>query len=395
VLEYNYSSRIIAPSSVTYAGAGTLRTAGTGSVVFGPGIINVDFSPGALIDVQSGLLTGSSSYGGIWASNQASINIDSGAVFDAVEASPNGAMQIDALTGAGTFQGGFYLNNNAGLSTVTIGVADGSGTFDGSLQNDLDARLGIVKTGTGTETLSGTNTYSGGTVVDGGTLALNGTAGSGSVIVVGGTLAGTGTIAGPVAVDSGGTFYPGAPLGTISISNTLFLAGNTVMAINSGTNSQVVGLSHITYGGLLTITNLGATLAAGNTFPLFSAASYSGSFDAIVANFGDGVTFGFNPTNGTLTILNVVYHPPTVPTNLTCTAISGAITVSWPAIYTGWILQAQKNPASQEGLTTNWADVSGSDTVNSLTFSTTALNSGFFRLRAPSEPSQPLSPPAK
>jgi autotransporter-associated beta strand protein len=377
VLEYDYSSRIIAPASVTYAGSGTLRASGTGNVVFGPGIINLDFSPGALIDVQSGQLTGSSSYGGIWASNQASLNINSGAIFDAVEAGPIGAMQIDALTGAGVFTGGFYGNNNAGLSTVTIGIAGGSGTFSGTLQNDANARLGIIKNGAGTEILSGTNTYSGGTTVYGGTLVINGVVETGGMTVAGGTLAGTGTIATPVAIQSGGTLAPGAPTGALILPSTLSLAGNTGITLDSGLNSEVSDLTQVTYGGMLIINNQGEPLKPGETFTLFSAASSSGNFAAITGNAGNGLAFNFNPTNGILTV---------VPNSLFCVASPGGVTVSWPNAYSGWILQAQKNPTPHVGITTNWMDVSGSDAVNSLSFSTDPLSSCFFRLRPPDAP---------
>ncbi len=379
VLEYNYSYRVLG-SSVTYTGSGTLRETGAGQVVFGPGVINVDFSPGALIDVQSGIFYGSSSYGGIWKSNQASINVAGGATFDAVEAGFAAAMQIDALTGAGTFQGGYFGNANGGLTTLTIGVAGGSGTFSGTLKNDASARLGIVKTGAGTETFSGANnTYSGGTTISNGTLVVNGTAGSGAVIVSGGTLAGVGTIAGPVSVGPAGTIAPGAPLGTLTISNTLTLAGNTLVALNSGANSKIVDLSNVTYGGTLIITNLGGPLSAGNTFTLFSAASSSGNFGDVAGSIGNGLAYSFNPANGVLTVVTTVAGPPT---NIIYTAHSGALTVSWPSSYTGWVLQAQTNPPTM-GLTGHWMDVPGSESVSSMTFTIVPTNSVFFRLRQP------------
>ncbi|HEY1922492.1 MAG TPA: autotransporter-associated beta strand repeat-containing protein, partial [Tepidisphaeraceae bacterium] len=100
-----------------------------------------------------------------------SLNIAGGATFNAVEAGLTATMQIDALTGAGNFLGGYFGNSN-GLSTVTIGVAGGSGTFSGSLQDNPGAHLGIVKTGAGTETFSGSNTYTGGTSVNAGVLVF-------------------------------------------------------------------------------------------------------------------------------------------------------------------------------------------------------------------------------
>jgi autotransporter-associated beta strand protein len=158
----------------TYTGTGTLLKTGAGKLIFGKGsgVLNMNFSSGALIDIEGGILTGSSSYSGNWTSNDASMNIASGATFDAVEAGTAGVVQIGALTGAGTFQGG-YLGNPNNTSTVDIGVADGSGLFSGTLQDDVSAHLSVLKFGTGTETFSGLNTYTGGTSIIGGTLLLN------------------------------------------------------------------------------------------------------------------------------------------------------------------------------------------------------------------------------
>jgi autotransporter-associated beta strand protein len=373
VLQYNYSGRILG-ATTTYTGGGTLRETGTGQVIFGPGVTYVQFSPGALIDVQAGVLYGSSSYGGIWTGNEASLNIASNALFDAVEAGGTGTMQIDALTGAGTFQGGYYGNEN-GLSTVTIGVAGGSGAFSGALRDDAGAHLAVVKAGSGTEILSGNNTYSGGTMLKDGALVIDGTTGAGTMTVTGGVLGGTGAIAGSVDIEAGGALAPGAPLGMLTISNTLNLAGSTRVSLSSGTNSQIAGLTSVTYGGTLTVTNLGGPLSPGETFTLFTAASSAGNFASIEGPAGNGQGFSFNPTNG---ILSVVSATP----SLMCHAHSGAFTVNWPTNCTGWILQSQTNSGAQ-GLGTNWTDVPGSATVNALSFSIVSTNCVFFRLQPP------------
>jgi autotransporter-associated beta strand protein len=378
VLEYDYTNEIF-QAATTFSGAGTLRLGGGGAVVFGPGVVNVNFSPGALVDVESGTLFGSSSYAGLWTENQGSLNVAEGAVFNIVEGGNTGSMQIDALTGGGTFLGGFS-GNAGGLTTLTIGVAGGSGTFGGTLENDSDARLGVVKTGAGTETFTGeSNTYSGGTTVKAGTLVINGTSGAGAVNVSGGILAGTGAIAGAVTIGTNGTLAPGTPVETMTINNTLNLAGNTCVALSSGAYSQVAGLTSVTYGGTLTITNLGVPLSAGNTFTLFSAGSFTGNFTHIVGNPGGGLFYLFNPTNG---VLSVEANYPMTPTNLGFTVTGGTMTVNWPANYTGWILQAQTNPPSM-GITTNWADVAGSASFDSMSFAISSANNIFFRLRLP------------
>lgn len=374
VLEYSYSNRVLQPGT-TYTGNGTLRFDGTGNPDFGLAPINLNFSPGALIDVESGKLTGSSSYNGIWTANQASMNIAGGAIFDAVESGPSATMQIDALTGSGIFEGGYF-----GLTTVTIGIAGGSGTFSGTLQDDPSAQLAVVKTGSGTEIFSGTNTYSGNTTVNAGTLLINGTAGSGTVTVNGGTLGGTGTISGAVSIGAAGTLAPGAPTGTLTIPNSLSLAGNTLITLNSGASSQVTGITNVTYGGTLTITNIGAPLSSGNSFTLFSASAFSGNFSSIIGSPGAGRAFVFNPTNGVLSVVSVF---PTTPTNLTFKVNSGALTLNWPSNYTGWILQSQTNPLSGGITSSNWVDVSGSASTDSMSFTISPTNNVFFRMRLP------------
>ena len=106
----------------------------------------------------------------------------------------------------------------------------------------------------------------------------------------GGTLNGTGAVNGPTAIQSGGQLSVGtsAATGTLTINNTLSLAGTTVLKItkNGGITvaDKVAGMTTVTYGGALVVTNItsdGHLLAAGDTFTLFSANSFAGSF----ANF--------------------------------------------------------------------------------------------------------------
>jgi autotransporter-associated beta strand protein len=304
------------------------------------------------------------------------MNVATGAVFDAGDSGPAGTMQLDALTGGGTFQGG-----NSSLISVTIGAAGGGGTFSGTIKENLSSSLGIVKTGGGTEIFSGINTYSGHTIVNGGGLIINGTAGSGIVLVNSGTLGGIGTISGAVSIGAGATLAPGAPTGTLTMLNTLTLAGNTLITINSGAASKVAGLTGIGYSGTLTVTNAGAPLTPGSSFTLFSAKSSSGNFSSIIGNPGDGLAFHFNPANGVLSVVSTTM--PTTPTNLTFTANSGSLTLNWPASYTGWILQAQTNPVGLGITSSNWLDVTGSGLTNSMSFGISPTNNVFFRMRLP------------
>jgi len=73
----------------------------------------------------------------------------------------------------------------------------------------------------------------------------------------------------------------------------------------------------------------------------------------------------------------------TAPVNLSFAQASGAFELTWPADHTGWRLQSQTNTLGT-GLGTNWFDVSGSTTTNSLSLPIDLLNDTvFYRLIYP------------
>jgi len=300
--------------ALTFTGSGTLVKSGAGQLVFGDstaGTITVDMGVGGLIDVQGGLLTASSYHRGLWDGNLASLNIAGGATVDSVEA----GLTIDALTGAGTLKGGY-----SGTSTDTIGVANATSVFGGAMQNDGGTSLlAITKVGSGTLTLADAASYTGSTTVNGGTLLVDGSTATGSVVTVnnGGVLGGTGTT-GTVTIAAGGTLAPGnGGIGTLTSSSaTLALSGTANMEINktTGTSDKVQGISTLTYGGTLNVTNLAGTLVAGDTFTLFAATTYAGSFATInlPALPTDLLWNTANlTTNGTISVYDI---PPTVAT---------------------------------------------------------------------------------
>ena len=195
----------------------------------------------------------------------------------------------------------------------------------------------ITKAGSGSMTLQALNTYSGSTTVTGGALIVNGAIASGTnaqlVTISGGSLGGTGVINAPVTVGAAGTFAPGAPLGTLTINSNLTLAGNTLVSVSApSTCSQVAGLTALTYGGTLTVTNVGGALAAGNSFQIFPATIGTGNFTSVSGSAGGGLGFTFNPTTGVLSVVSVI---PSTPTNITYSVSSGSITLNWPSSYTG------------------------------------------------------------
>jgi len=138
------------------------------------------------------------------------------------------------------------------------------------------------------------------------------------------TLGGIGTINGSLVVAAGATIAPAGTNTTISITtgtnatgtlaatNAVTLNGTTTLKLNgSGVNDQVKAGAGITYGGTLNLVNIGPSYAVGNSFQIFSAASYSGSFapgHIIPATPGTGLAWDTSQLN--IGFLNVVAAPP-------------------------------------------------------------------------------------
>lgn len=203
--------------------------------------------------------------------------------------------------------------------------------------------------------LSATNTYSGPTIINNGpqiALTGNGCIPNTPLIFFGGsdsnsphldvsgradqtftlnngqTLAGIGSINGSLMVSSGATVSPAGtnttlgvnvgsnPVGTIAAANNVTLGGTTILKLNgSGTNDSVQAGANVTYGGTLSLVNIsGSALAAGNSFKLFNATQYSGTFSAITpATPGSGLKWDTNQlTSGIIAVASTNASTPTL-----------------------------------------------------------------------------------
>ena len=191
---------------------------------------------------------------------------------------------------------------------------------------------------------------------------------------------------GSVIAQSGATISPGFSLGTLVITNALtFQSGSTnFMEINAAThtNDLITGMSGVSYGGRLIVTNVSGTLAAGDRFKLFSAASYANSFSSLTLPTLTGNLFWTNrlALDGTIAVVSPVN--PAV-TNLVYAVLGGQLQLSWPADHTGWRLETQTNSLGT-GLGTNWSTVVGSALTNQIWTPMNSTNgSVFFRLVYP------------
>lgn len=268
--------------------------------------------------------------------------------------------------------------------SIVLGSNDTSTTFAGFFSGPN----GFAKTGTGTLALTGDSTYTGSTTVSAGKLLVHGnnSAANGAMTVANGaTLGGNGTLGGATTIQNGATLAPGASIGAISFINALTLSGTIVMEISHTplTNDVVNKTGTLIYGGTLVVTNISGALTAGDSFKLFNASSYTGSFNNVtLPPLGNGLIWTTNTLNTTGTI-SVSSAVSTTPTNLTFSVSDNSLTLSWPASHLGWTLQAQTN-ALNSGLTGTWYPVPSSAGTNQLTFPVNPANpTVFYRLTYP------------
>ena len=214
--------------------------------------------------------------------------------------------------------------NNAGAAGSVAGVITltGTATIHAGLSTDVAGETltisapvggtgGFVTAGsTGNIIFTSTNTFSGGATVNGGTVLVNGMFSGSGVTVSSGTLGGNGVIQGAVTCQTAGTLQPGlggTDTSALVISNTLNLAGTNLFVVNRvGTPnaSRISGITTLTEGGVLIVTNGGAALQAGDSFTLFSASIYTGDFSTVMLPaLSGGLTWNNNlSANGTITV---------------------------------------------------------------------------------------------
>ncbi len=307
--------------------------------------------------------------GGIQSSDATARTVGNAITFSADTAfGGSGNLLFTGAVNAGSLSKTFTVNNSR---TEFSGVISGSGPR--------------IKAGNGTLIFSAANTYTGTTTVSNGTLLVNGSIGSSGVTVrSGATLGGNGTINGVITVGSGGILSPGTSIGVLTAGTSVTLQSGctTIIEINRANSPKsdriVLNSGTLTYGGTLTVTNLGPVLQSGDSFQLFSASGYAGSFSATnLPPLNVGLAWKFTPANGTLSVATSV---ATNPTNVAMSVSGNTLTLSWPADYIGWTLQTQTNPLSV-GLSTNWVPVAGSATTNQMQIPMDASNgSVFFQL---------------
>jgi len=296
-------------------------------------------------------------------------------------------------TGATKFSGTVYLSDGASAGTLSVSMAGTSGgvTISGPIADGSAPGGSLILTNAGSLILSGTNTYTGSTVVSNGILIVDGSLANGAVNVYGGTLAGTGTLNGPITVFSGTLSPAGSDvIGTLTISNSLTLQGTLAVDINktTGTNDLITGLTSVTYGGTLAVTNLSGTLTTSDSFKLFNAGTYAGAFATITpARPGSGLVWNTNTltTDGTLRVATV--SAPLTSMAFTAGPVISGTSLTISATNTGagtvYLLTGTNVAASLNTWTPIWTNIligSGGFTTNLSNAVNPALNQQFYLL---------------
>jgi rhamnogalacturonan endolyase len=305
------------------SGSGTLNTGSSRNFSIGAlGLEDTTFSgviAGAGYIVKTGsktlILDGANTYAGGTIINAGTLQIGD-----------NGTTGVPG-TGNITNNATLAINRADALNDSALGVISGAGT--------------LVQAGDGVLTLTNIHTCSGPTFIEAGTLALagngaiassaiihvspdalfdvSGRTGGGMTLASGKKLRGSGTVKGNFTIGSGASLLPGESIGTLTFSNALVLAaGSTnVFEINAATlaTDQARVLGNLTCGGVLMVTNVSTnTLVAGNSFKLFDAAGFSGSFSApVLPPLSNGLLWNTNllNTNGLISV--VVAPSPSAP----------------------------------------------------------------------------------
>lgn len=310
-----------AGSELTYSGSNTVKINSAGGSS-GIGSLNIDgtgrFTTGTGFENLTTLTTGS---------GVSRVRLTNGGTLRLSADVTNLTTQtrFDLSTGGGVIDTNGFSTTLSGVTTV-----GSSSTAAG-----ITGAGGLTKNGSGTLTLTGDNTYTGTTAVSAGTLVINGNISTSSLTTVAaaGTLGGSGTV-GKTVIN--GTLAIGNSPGTMTFTDTLTLAGTTVMEIDGTSGAGVTGghdfanltglgaAGELTYGGALTL-DIGTLFGLGiHSWDLFDFSSETGSFSSV--NLADqyfgslvntaGVwdltsgndTWQFTESTGVLT-LNVVPEP--------------------------------------------------------------------------------------
>jgi hypothetical protein len=300
-------------------------------------IINAEISANQTINLNQRITVGSLSVGSLNGSAAYTIAANGGALF--LDNSPGAAALTQISSSAGdtissevVFNGNITIRNDSTNPLTLFGTVFGGGTLtqtgigvlalsgSNSFEGQLTNTQGVLRVGN-PGALSGCPVVSiaSGALLD--TSALNG---EGLVLTNGQTLSGGGRVNGNLTIGDGASLVPDKVSTVMTFSNALTFSAGAICSLQISktlmTNSGLAVLGTLTYGGTLTVTNVGSVpFAAGDSFTLFSASNYGGAFaDIIPPTPGPGLVWNTNSlgASGTLAIVPAGFV-------LACPKISG------------------------------------------------------------------------
>lgn len=349
--------------AINWTGGGTFLKTGGSQFTQTSGGATVALGSGALIHIAQGIYQFGGAGIGNWSGNLADFRVDAGARYIA-GATPT---VVNALDGAGIVD----IGGNGGTG-FTVGVDDGSGTFDGVLQDaGFGAGNSFIKQGTGTQVLNGNNVSTGSYEVQAGRLDINGTNVAAINVAAGANLGGEGSTTGNLTF-LGTTHTLDINASTVAALGSTGAGGTDVNALNVGgftvniSGSGAGAIKVLTYGsggftgavdrftlgthtpsargagsfmdngvdaitidlGYVTNTWIGGDATNPTFWDVATTANWNNSADAGFFQQGDDVVFGdgasnFNPTLQSNIAAGSVVFTNTAPNSYTLSAASG------------------------------------------------------------------------
>lgn len=292
VLTTTFGGDITGAGSLTKSGTGTLTLTGTNTYAGGT-IISGGRLVGDTASLQGDII------------NNATLEISGGGSF-AGDISGTGSLVktnggILTLTGLNSYSGGTSLDNGELIGTTTSlqgNIYFDPGTTlrfdqstDGTYAGDITGFGTLIKSGTGSVTLTGNSgtLFFSATELAGGRLAVNGQLGGDVIVHNSATLGGSGSIGGAVTVDAGGIFAPGNSIGTITVGGLSFAAGSFFDVEVNPTNTasdktMVTGTANLT-GATVRHIGLAGAYRPDATYRILEAATIAGTFDAVTSSY--------------------------------------------------------------------------------------------------------------
>ena len=212
----------------------------------------------------------------------------------------------------------------------------------------------------------------------------------GAVTNTSATISGAGTIVGNVVFAGTGTLSPGfgTTVGTLTLSNNLTLVAGSTINVKldkgqTGSNDLITIAGTMAEAGTLTINNVGAALAGGDTFQIFSGTT-SGNFNFIGLPILAGTLVWNTNQLSSQGIISVVLPPTIVGPNPQAVLAGSNVVIS--TVATGNPLpglQWQYNGANTtDGPTVNGSTISGSTSSTLTLLNAQVADSGQYCLIA-------------